>query len=186
MGYLGYEDYHDTTPMPPDANSQRKKANKNISKSAFIFFDRSIVLDHLTGDIYLVGVSDHGEYDREDEQNYGATIDWMKSTIQKLEKVYSKVDHNNSISEVMMQADKTNAIHESDVRRVSKIGFRSSRSKSTYQNDIKECHKEICNGESYELCLINHLKSTLVQENECILQNTENKSVQKITRKIAF
>ena len=97
----------------------------------------------------------------------------MKSTIQKLEKVYSKVDHNNSISEVMT---KTN---ESDVRRVSKIGFRSSRSKLTYQNDIKQCHEDICSGESYKLCLINHLKSKLFQENEYILQNTENKSVQK-------
>ena len=70
----------------------------------------------------------------------------------------------------MIQPHKTNTIHESDVRRVSKIGFRPSRSKSTNQNDIKECHEEICNGESYELCLINHLKSTLVLENEYTLQ----------------
>ena len=104
----------------------------------------------------------------------------MDTTIQKLEKVYSKVNHNNSISEVMKQADKTNTIHESDVRRVSKIGFWISRSKSTYQSDIKECHEDIYNGESYKLCLINHLKSTWVQENEYILQNTENKQVQKM------
>ena len=32
-------------------------------------FDRSIVLDHLTGDIYLVGVSDRGENDREDKED---------------------------------------------------------------------------------------------------------------------
>ena len=103
----------------------------------------------------------------------------MKSTIQKLEKAYSKVNHNNSISEVMTQPHKTNTIHESDVRRVSKIGFWPSRSKLIYQNDNKQCHEDICNRESYKLCLINHLKSTLVQENEYTLQNTENKRLQK-------
>ena len=74
MGYLGYEIHHVTTQMPPNANSQRKKENKNMTMLAFMFFDRNLVLDHLTGDIYLMGVSDRGE-NREDKKNYGATID---------------------------------------------------------------------------------------------------------------
>lgn len=121
VGFLGYEVRHDTlrllsnsvTPLsssPPISGGSAtihdyalKDASATIPDAAFIFSDRSVVCDHLTGDVYLVGYALSPRIAEicsptsapnlaAVNESIASVIDWMRSvygTIRGLQQAYS-------------------------------------------------------------------------------------------------
>jgi len=86
---------------------------------------------------FIVGVAKENS-----EKSAKETISWMKDTkkrIQTLRKIVSKEDKVEHLSDPLK--------------------FTPNRSKAQYQRDIARSHKDIKNGESYELCVTNHLEA---------------------------
>jgi len=157
VGYLGYEVHHDTCPSPPMAIGDailhpEQKSNPNIPTSAFLFTDRSIVLDHFTSDVYIIGLAKQEDANSaKNNESLQETIRWMKDFSDQL--LHSS-DYADDVDISDPSVVEKGAPQEQTPRT---IGFTPSRSKSTYKKDIIQCHEEIRKGESYELCLINHL-----------------------------
>jgi len=155
VGYLGYEVRHDTRNSmcnheicpTSDENSlaggEQLGVNPQVPTAGFLFADRSLVYDHWRDEWYLIAVEEYSEVINGESSQ---SIQWMKNTAKNLTAMVP--------------------IPPSESRRVadteSKLSFAMRRSKEEYAADIARCHKEIKNGESYELCLTNQL-STLVE-----------------------
>lgn len=175
VGYFGYELRHDTMPISVRDKQNKsplmsKNANPNVPTAAFLFADKSIVFDHHERDIYLIGVADLNDV-KDREQQEESIINWMK----RLSKEIPEILGRGTVAEDL-QMSKTE--HSGS----SRITFTPNRSKSTYQKDIERCHEEIRNGESYELCLINHLEAKVIPK-ESSKTKIDPFSLYKILRK---
>jgi len=163
VGYLGYEVRHDTRRFMCEQEVCKSNAagmsgashpttsQEKIPTAAFLFADRSLVYDHFTSDWYLVGVSSN-DMNAASSGGVVSTIEWMKQMMSKLQSVRGT-----------MSPEKTIDGHKSAQ---SEVSFKLDKSKSQYEADIRRCHDEIRNGESYELCLTNQLRSTVTTGSE--------------------
>ena len=160
VGYLGYEVRHDSRKFlceqeicnldngkSPSQPSPQIKSDRNIPTAAFLFADRSLVYDHFTSNWYLVGVSSNEIFAAE-SGGVVSTVEWMRQTSAQLQSL-----QNQNV------ADSTTT---PKTEKISELSFHLDRSKAQYEKDIRRCHEEIKNGESYELCLTNQLRSTVV------------------------
>ena len=169
VGYLGYEVRHDTSPAPPQRdpllNQQfvRKKANCNIPTAAFMFADRSIVVDHITGDVYIIGLVKQYEVDEVQLNSKASnpTFAWMEKITKQIHQISKSyfIPKNEIPGKYNGYGSKILSDNIERSISTSNISFQPSRSKATYKRDIAKCHVEIRKGESYELCLINQLKA---------------------------
>ena len=159
VGYLGYEVRHDSRKFlceqeicNLDIGSSQSRpspqihSDKNIPTAAFLFADRSLVYDHFTSDWYLVGVSSN-EIHAAGSGGVVSTVEWMRQASAKLQSL-----QNHPV---------VGTIGDSKTDKKSELSFRLDRSKAQYEQDIRRCHEEIRNGESYELCLTNQIRSTV-------------------------
>ena len=159
VGYLGYEVRHDSRKFLCEqeicnldigaSNSQPSpqiNSDRNVPTAAFLFADRSLVYDHFTSDWYLVGVSSN-EIHAAGSGGVVSTVEWMRQTSAKLESL-----QNHHVA---------GTIGNPKTDKKSELSFRLDRSKAQYEQDIRRCHEEIKNGESYELCLTNQIRSTV-------------------------
>jgi len=158
VGYLGYEVRHESRKFlceqeicsvdggasPLRSPLTQVKSNRNIPTAAFLFADRSLVYDHFTSDWYLVGVSSN-EIHAAGSGGVVSTVEWMQQLSSKLQSLQNHLVANNN-----PKPDKK-----------LEINFHLDRSKAQYEEDIRRCHEEIKNGESYELCLTNQMRSTV-------------------------
>ena len=97
----------------------------------FLFADRIIAFDHQEKTLYLVCLTEKG--------NATDSVTWFNQVEEKLQGLSKPPE---------IVPDTLNPIH-----------FELSRPKKRYLSDIECCFDEINRGESYEICLTNHLRS---------------------------
>ncbi|EED94438.1 para-aminobenzoate synthase and glutamine amidotransferase, a bifunctional enzyme-like protein [Thalassiosira pseudonana CCMP1335] len=165
VGYLGYEVRHDTQcwifeqegGMGCDASYDGKpsddKTNPNVPTATFLFTDRSLLYDHHTEDWYVIGVSRNGNGDA-DTTSLDETISWMHDVQRTIKTMTSQHTSSSTVDNDNKHMIPSNG-------NTDHVNFVPNRSKAQYQMDISRSHEEIRNGESYELCVTNHLETEL-------------------------
>ncbi|MEI8307656.1 MAG: aminodeoxychorismate synthase component I [Chloroflexales bacterium] len=106
----------------------------HFSDACFLFADRVIAFDHQEQTTTLVCVVDEHGTDQAEA--------WFDAVEQQL-------------MNLPPLADLPRGVHPQP------ITFRLARSKKTYLNDIRQCQGYIKDGESYEICLTNHIRADL-------------------------
>lgn len=106
-----------------------------VPDAAFLFLTRFLVVDHLEDKLYVVAIA---RDDNEQETNKN----WVNETVEKLDNL-------------------TPIPRKEKDYIVDKLLFNGSQDHITYLNNIRQCLKEIRNGESYEICLTNQLSIDL-------------------------
>ncbi|KAL7543480.1 hypothetical protein ACHAWF_007399 [Thalassiosira exigua] len=177
VGYLGYEMRHDTQcrifereggsgcavgvdydDSTVGSGEALGKTNPSVPTAAFLFVDRSLLYDHLTGDWFIIGVANNAgpgpgeDADRSDEGIVDVTVAWMHTMKLKLEAMQRDAVTKKAI-------DGSASDSNSDVKGMPSVAFVPNRSKAQYELDISRSHEEIRNGESYELCVTNQLET---------------------------
>ena len=148
LGYLGYEVRHDTRRFLEGeegrvhAPMERSQSRSNVPTAAFLFCDQSIVYDHWKKEYYLIGVTMQGS-------DPSGLLDWMKSTSKRLRCIG---DLGSKTTPAPEQTSASSTSYSPSFR------FLPNRSRETYEMNIAQCHEEIRNGETYELCLTNQLE----------------------------
>lgn len=145
IGFLGYEVRHDTQEFmekdhygKSDTFAQKVFSKSNVPTSAFLFCDYSIVYDHWKNDYYLIGVSRQGSDSSE-------LVGWMKKVSTRIRQLRESVSKRTTDSYTFQPS----------------VSFLPNRSRRTYERNIAQCHEEIRNGETYELCLTNQLEAVV-------------------------
>jgi para-aminobenzoate synthetase len=148
LGYLGYEVRHDTRRFLEQAEQgrvhmpmERSQSSSYVPTAAFLFCDQSIVYDHWKQE-YLIGVTMKG-------MDPSGLIDWMKGTARRLRGI------GEFGSKTTLSPQQTSA---SSADSSPSFSFLPNRSRRAYEKNIAQCHEEIRNGETYELCLTNQLE----------------------------
>lgn len=140
VGYIGYEMKSECGVEIPN------KFVSNTADARLILADRIIAFDHEKNSCYLLCLRDSTVLN-----SYNKADLWISQTTEKL----SKLDRNESFL-----ADFTSKFHcnVNDSPRIVEITPRHS--EKEYLDSIRECVKNIINGESYELCLTTQLSSS--------------------------
>ncbi|KAL3800035.1 hypothetical protein ACHAW5_003683 [Stephanodiscus triporus] len=168
VGYLGYEVRHetqcrilereggagcviasgdlDTSSLTADevTSGTCTKTHANIPTASFLFADRSLLYDHLTGDWYMIGITENNVTNSDHVVD---TISWIRTL---------KSNITSMGGEQKMESMPTKERSET-----AEVSFVPKRSKAQYHNDISRSHQEIRNGESYELCVTNQLEAEI-------------------------
>ena len=161
VGYLGYEVRHETQcrifereggagcdvasdAYEATASSPCTKTNPSIPTASFLFVDRSLLYDHQTGDWYMIGIA---ENDVTNSDHVGDTIVWMRGLRSKIESMGGEQG--------------TEPVPTNNMSKTTEVAFVPSRSREQYEDDISRSHREIRNGESYELCVTNQFEAEL-------------------------
>ena len=179
VGYLAYEVRHDSTRLLKECSAEntfnykipsrtsRIKENGlhgSVPDAAFLFADRSMVFDHLTGSIYLLGYSANKAENTHKASDFWPLADshkiviqWMKETQHLLENLVQQKHTKPSKREVDSSVPLAPSSQQQNKYRPNYMpSFIPRRSKDTYLQNIAMCHEFIRQGESYELCLTNH------------------------------
>jgi para-aminobenzoate synthetase len=157
VGYLGYETRYDTARFLEEAElglKQQQAPSRSCSKSsdsgqrsrriptaAFLWADRSFVYDHVSQDWYLVAVCS-----RITAEQRAAALSWMKSSALRILNLGSLQERTPPIP---------------GTKHTVPVAFVPNRSRETYNRNFDRCLELIRQGESYELCLTNHLEATI-------------------------
>jgi para-aminobenzoate synthetase len=148
VGYLGYEVWHDTlSSSGVNKNKEIKKSSSDpyVPTAAFLFADRSLVYDHWRDEWYLIGVTETSDASPRSKENL---VEWMRDTSDKLLSISSYREDDIPKGECTGKG-------------TDPLFFHLKRSKNEYSVDISMCHEKIRQGESYELCLTNQLKTNV-------------------------
>lgn len=142
VGFFGYELKKDVAGV---------KGNRHSSKlpdAWFVFADHVIVLDHEEDCTYCVAVVG----DQDGEVN---ALQWFDSVSDSLGRIgaHSIGSDGRDIFEGSSAVD--------GAQRSPPLQFLPEVSRSAYLSDIRECLREINDGESYEVCLTNRLRTVL-------------------------
>jgi para-aminobenzoate synthetase len=137
LGYLGYEVGQETELK---MNFTTKATETKVPTAAFIFCDQALIHDHIDQTWHLILLSD--------AKSSEATV-WLDVTEARVRQIQPR--HLNGIP-----------VHTKQIP----LAWKPSRSRSTYQANIDQCHGEIRRGESYELCLTNHLETTVSEKKD--------------------
>lgn len=151
-GYIGFFGYE------LKANIDGVRGNRHTSDlpdAWFVFADRIIVVDHMEATAFLVSVVD--ETDKSDVE--GAE-NWFDSVSQTVRGIQAQV-HSESICRMMEGRKRLKMNGQVD----NLLQFSLERSKAAYLSDIRKCLREIYEGETYEVCLTNRLKTILPDGN---------------------
>ena len=128
-GFAGYFGYE------LKADVEGSDAHSSTMPDAFfVFADRMIAFDHLEGATYVLGVCERGESEETDR--------WIAETSLRLASLPPISEPE--WSEVATEGEP--------------VRFNLARSHQQYLDDIAECHRQLIDGESYEICLTNKLR----------------------------
>ena len=131
MGYIDYEACLETIAVTP---SSANPENPNIS---FAFIERSIVLSHDDGLLYVQSLK---KDDRE----------WVNKTVLKLQALDEALpDEHSEASRNSKDDDSSHVNIYTDVQ---------APEESAYLQKIQACARELASGNSYELCLTDQIK----------------------------
>ena len=129
VGYIGYE-------MKEQCGGSRKHVS-NLPNSSFFFADQVIAVDHESNKIYLVELS---------EEKMRAPSTWMRKVLANM---CGRIDLGDFSKKAEAVLGSRNLME----------GLKWSRSHQEYIADIEACKSYLLDGESYEICLTNRLKS---------------------------
>ncbi|BAQ60538.1 para-aminobenzoate synthase [Geminocystis sp. NIES-3708] len=137
IGYFGYE--------LKGLLGNKNKHQSFLPDANFIFCDRLIIFDHICQEIYLIFV------DKVNQENKAGQ--WFKETENKLKLISKNKDiiHGNKIP-------------NNQNNKKQKYSYKLSRDKREYLDNINTCLEKIKQGESYEICLTNHLYLPTISE----------------------
>uniref|UniRef100_K3X047 Aminodeoxychorismate synthase n=1 Tax=Globisporangium ultimum (strain ATCC 200006 / CBS 805.95 / DAOM BR144) TaxID=431595 RepID=K3X047_GLOUD len=157
VGYFGYEvlgsglEKHQQPQDPSaaaiaDALTKRLENGEHVPDASFLFADRTLVFDHLDGNVYSVSVS------KSDAVGEIAASQWHALVAKRIRElaVYFVSHTPNSAS----------AITSITTSASSSVVFHPSRSRAQYVRDIHEIQRLIRDGETYEVCLTNQLEAS--------------------------
>lgn len=142
VGYFGYE-------LKKDTPGVRRNEHQSTHPDAwFIFADQLLVVDHEENSLYMVAVvrNESQEHTRSANQWFdevGCFLEGSSDAHQRLENVTPPSHGQPCIAtEPVLQ-------------------FVPERTRDSYLSDIRRCLSQIENGESYEVCLTNRLRTAL-------------------------
>jgi len=138
VGYLGYELKELSTGTP-----NRHKSNQ--PDASLCFSDRFIAIDKQSKTAYIVGIYRDGE----DENSLN---EWFDTALEKLRLVKSE-------SSVGSISDKNECINQTNIANKRPVIFELEQDQNEYINVINETLNHIDNGETYELCLTNRIRT---------------------------
>ncbi|HET7444497.1 MAG TPA: aminodeoxychorismate synthase component I [Solirubrobacterales bacterium] len=131
-GFAGYFGYE------LKADVEGSDAHSSTMPDAFfVFADRMIAFDHLEGATYVLGVCERGESEETDR--------WIAETSLRLASLPPISEPE--WSEVATEGEP--------------VRFTLARSHQQYLDDIAECHRQLIDGESYEICLTNKITAEI-------------------------
>eukprot|EP00177_Eucheuma_denticulatum_P008759 GFKZ01015909.1.p1 GENE.GFKZ01015909.1~~GFKZ01015909.1.p1 ORF type:complete len:855 (+),score=82.33 GFKZ01015909.1:235-2565(+) len=146
VGYFGYELKADTEGVV------QNRHRADLPDAWFVFADRVVVVDHEEGCVFLVGI-----FQQADPHGEAACERWFD--------VVDKAIRRLSACAGAHVLDRT--LGQKRVRGARLAGaeraleFVPEQSRRAYLEDIRECLREIRDGESYEVCLTNRLRTVL-------------------------
>jgi para-aminobenzoate synthetase len=103
-----------------------------LPDAMFLLADRMIAIDHQEQTLYLLCLIQQGQTDKAE-----AWFEWIEE----------QINHLPPLSPIVPEKTLTPVI------------FRLNRSKKTYLDDIEKCLQEIHEGETYQVCLTNQIKT---------------------------
>jgi para-aminobenzoate synthetase len=154
VGYFGYE--------LKALLSNDNKHQSSLPDAQFIFGDRLIIFDHFCQEIYLVYLDKVKE---ENKANH-----WFKEIENKLNLLKDKIDKEKKFSQSRNCQSESfgneNYLKIDDFKEKKKKrkDYKLSSNKEKYLDNIKTCLEKITEGESYEICLTNHLYLPSISE----------------------
>eukprot|EP00644_Phytophthora_capsici_P003695 jgi/Phyca11/556056/estExt2_Genewise1Plus.C_PHYCAscaffold_820032 len=137
VGYFGYEVLGSEQEGKTLFNDKVEVQGERAPDASFLFADRTLVFDHQENVIYTLSLSESGR----------ETQDWHEDVKAKLVQLSKEFLHASAVPLV------TTVIQQEEVV------FRPSRSRAQYVADIEEIQRLIRAGETYEVCLTNHLRA---------------------------
>lgn len=147
VGYFGYE--------LKALCGNKNKHQSSLPDAQFIFSDRIIVFDHFRQEIYLVFLD---KINRENKaSNWFTEIEnKLKLLINEIENKENFIKDIDSKTEILVNKKDLKIEEFKNLKDCIKC-YQLSRNKQEYLDNIETCLEKIKQGESYEICLTNHL-----------------------------
>uniref|UniRef100_A0A7S3E7E3 aminodeoxychorismate synthase n=2 Tax=Rhodosorus marinus TaxID=101924 RepID=A0A7S3E7E3_9RHOD len=139
VGYIGYEF--------KDQCGGRGLHHSELPDAMMLFVDRLLVFDHRESDLYMVCAGYEGE---SEELNAGKWFDLVEEELELLQEGNLKRDPSPFLN--------------TPNRHTPMPMFHLERDRCEYMEDVRECLAEIQEGETYEVCLTNRIRSSSVVE----------------------
>ncbi|KAL3667257.1 hypothetical protein V7S43_007490 [Phytophthora oleae] len=136
VGYFGYEVLGSEQEGKTLFNDKVEVQGERAPDASFLFADRALVFDHQENVIYSLSLS----------ESESETQDWHE-------------DVKNKVAQLSKEFLHASVPLSSNVTQQEEVIFRPSRSRAQYVADIEEIQRLICAGETYEVCLTNHLRA---------------------------
>ncbi|KAL4138525.1 hypothetical protein PRIC2_002030 [Phytophthora ramorum] len=144
VGYFGYEVLGSEQEGKKLFNDKIEMQGERAPDASFLFADRTLVFDHRDNVIYSLSLSES------ESENESANQDWhtaIKTQLKQLVGAFNQISDPSSALQSTITAGKDEVV------------FRPSRSRAQYVADIEEIQRLIRSGETYEVCLTNHLRA---------------------------
>ncbi|KDO22456.1 hypothetical protein SPRG_12737 [Saprolegnia parasitica CBS 223.65] len=139
VGFFGYEVLHCRhEKKSAHVLAHRDAEGSTVPDAAFLFADRFLVLDHVTGHVYVAALDD-------DVSSTPATTAWVQSIADRVRDMASTPTLSPPSPPLVSDP----------------ITMRPSRCRRQYEQDIADVLDAIHDGETYEVCLTNQLIAEL-------------------------
>ncbi|CAI5733260.1 unnamed protein product [Hyaloperonospora brassicae] len=145
VGYIGYEVLgSEREGMKRYDGDCGEVSDERVPDASFLFADRTLVFDHRDGVVYSLTLSES------DAESATASKNWHQAMKKRLEQCCEEFCQ---IPDARPPRSVDVAVEKSDVI------FRPSRTRAQYVAAIDEIQHLIREGETYEVCLTNHLRA---------------------------
>ncbi|GMF41966.1 unnamed protein product [Phytophthora fragariaefolia] len=143
VGYFGYEILGSEQEGKKKFNDRFDAKGERAPDASFVFADRALMFDHRDDVIYSLSVCENEDASKNLSQQ------WLHSTRNQLQQLANTFQQTSS-STLSLPAN---------IKPDDEVIFRPSRSRAQYVADIEEIQRLIRAGETYEVCLTNHLRA---------------------------
>ncbi|GMF65106.1 unnamed protein product [Phytophthora lilii] len=144
VGYFGYEVLGSEQEGKTKLNDEVQVQGERAPDASFVFADRTLVFDHHDGIIYSLSLS------KTEDDSDVMSQEWHAEIKRKIEQLTSAFCHYSRVNQRTRSS--VNAAKE-------EVIFHPSRSRAQYVADIEEIQRLIRAGETYEVCITNHLRA---------------------------
>ncbi|RLN71554.1 hypothetical protein BBJ28_00013233 [Nothophytophthora sp. Chile5] len=145
VGYFGYEVLGNEQQKTKDESLETEL--ESAPDASFLFADRTLVFDHQEGVVYSLSLSKTGESEQA-SRIWHATMNHQVKQLTEAFHLMAAMD-SLQIPQPLVNVDSP----------TEGVVFRPSRSRAQYVADIEEIQRLIRAGETYEVCLTNHLRA---------------------------
>ena len=153
MGVFGYElrGLCEPNPQRGGARPRDESVENSLPDASFILSDRCIVMDHYTGDAFVMVWSLSPEHVQTAAEPRPRA--WTEAS-----SAWMRLVHENIMGSDGAHVDKTDANTPSPLR-PRELSFKPDRSRKQYVKNVESCISSIVDGETYEVCLTNQISS---------------------------